>query len=184
MILHHLIVFAAAETAQTGSQPSFLATLGINWKLFLAQLVNFAIVIFVLWRWVMKPVVGALEARRQKIEDSVRQAQEIETRMKAFETERDQKFQLARVEAEAILKKATASADSARQEITLQARAEAERILAAAKAAIEADKQQMLSEIREEVASFTVMATEKILREKLGSQKDKELIQEVFKSLK
>jgi len=47
-----------------------------------------------------------------------------------------------------------------------------------------AEKQQMLKEVREEVADLVVMATEKILREKLTDKKDREMIQNVMQEMK
>ena len=53
-----------------------LETLGIQWPKLIAQFVNFAIVLFVLWRFAYKPVFTMLEARRQKIADGHRQRRE------------------------------------------------------------------------------------------------------------
>lgn len=184
MHFSHLILGAAAEAANAGGSGGVFSTLGLNWKLFLAQLVNFTIVLFILWRWVMKPVVGALESRRLRIEHSVRQAEEIERRMREFEKSREGQLAAARAEADKIMKKALATAEALHKETADAARAEADRLVAEAKTAIDREKQQMLEEIRSEVATLTVMATEKILREKLSSQKDKELIKDVMSSLK
>lgn len=178
------IVLAVAEATEKAAEPNFISTLGINWKLFLAQLLNFGIVIFILWKWVMKPVVGALEARRERIQESVNRAAEIERRMKEFELQRAEDLKKARLQSEEIFKKAAVVADAARQESVAAARAEADRILGDAQAAIEAEKQQMLREIREELSSLTVLATEKILRQRLDREKDRELVSEVLKSIK
>jgi len=161
-----------------------LGTLGINWKLFLAQLVNFSIILFILWRWVFKPVAGALEARRQKVEESVAKAEKIETQMREADSEREQKLQQARLDAEEIIKRTASEAEKNKQHTLLAARDEAEKILNKAKQQMTAEKQQMLKEVREEVADLVVMATEKILREKLTDKKDREMIQNVMQEMK
>lgn len=166
------------------TEPNFIGTLGLNWKLFLAQLINFGIVILVLWKWVFKPVAGALKARRHKIEESVKKAEEIEVRLKELESSRGEHMRKARAEAEEIIKKAIVAGESSKAEILGSAKAQAEKILAEAKTNIEKEKEKMFQEIREEVANLTVMATEKILREKLDERKDKELINKVFSSIK
>src|SRR3990167_8555882 len=167
MDIHYLITLvteAAVEHAEEGTG-GVLGTLGINWKLFLAQLVNFSIILFILWRWVFKPVAGALEARRQKIEESVAKAEKIETQMREADSEREQKLQQARLDAEEIIKRTASEAEKDKQQMT-------------------AEKQQMLKEVREEVADLVVMATEKILREKLTDKKDREMIQNVMQEMK
>ena len=152
--------------------------------MFLAQLLNFGIVLFILWKWVMKPVVGALESRRVKIEQSLKKAQDIEERLQKFEEHKEGELRRIRVQGQEILNQANAAAASAKAETVAAGRAEADRILQETKRTIAAEKDQMMAELREEVAGLTVMATEKILREKLDGTKDKRLIEEVIKSFK
>lgn len=166
------------------TDPNFIGTLGLNWKLFLAQLVNFAIVLFILWKWVFKPVAGALEQRRLRVEASVKQAEEIERRMNEFKAWQEQEMQKARREAEGVLEKAAVMAESAKQETIESARAEVDKIMAKTKQTIEAEKQQMLGEVRAELAEIVSLATEKILMAKLDERKDKELINNVLKAVK
>ena len=68
----------AAETVEaTGG----LGSLGLNVKIFIAQLINFAIVVLVLWKWVYNPIVALLEKRQTTIEKSLKEAKEIEEKM-------------------------------------------------------------------------------------------------------
>ncbi len=165
-------------------EPNFIGTLGLNWKLFLAQLINFGIVVFILWKWVFKPVTSALEARRQRIEESVKTAEEIEKRLQEFEAHRETQMRKAQAQAEALIQKAEGLASESKSQILEMARLEARKLLAEAKTAIATEKEQMLREIREEVATLTVMATEKILREKLDEKKDKEIINNALRAFK
>ena len=189
MDLSSLITLATEQAVEAAAEhpegsAGFIGTLGINWKLFLAQLLNFGIVLFILWKWVMKPVVGALESRRVKIEQSLKKAQDIEERLQKFEEHKEGELRRIRVQGQEILNQANAAAASAKAETVAAGRAEAERIMQETKQTIAAEKDQMMAELREEVAGLTVMATEKILREKLDGTKDKRLIEEVIKSFK
>jgi F-type H+-transporting ATPase subunit b len=161
-----------------------LTSLGINWKLFIAQAVNFSIILLVLWKWVFKPVAGALEARRVKIEESVKKAETIEKARIDLASERAEELKRARLEAEAVLNKAIAEAQNIKQETIAGAHKEAEKMLASAKATMVREKDQMMLELREEVATLVVMGTEKILREKINSEKDKNMIKDIVKSIK
>ena len=182
MDLSNLIYFAAEQAAEYADKPSALGTLGINWKLFLAQLVNFGIVVFILWRWIFRPVAGALESRRQKIETSIKQAEEIEQRMKKFEIEQEELMKKARAEGQKIVKKSQVAAESMEKEIVGKARQGAEKIIKSAQNQIEQDKQRALREAREELANLVVMASERIIREKLDREKDKKLIEEAVRN--
>ncbi|MBL8031980.1 MAG: hypothetical protein JNK33_06710, partial [Candidatus Doudnabacteria bacterium] len=68
------IEVAHASEAATG-QASGLGSLGLNAKLFIAQLVNFSIIFFVLWRWVFKPITRHLQERTTRIEQSLQDAE-------------------------------------------------------------------------------------------------------------
>jgi len=168
---------------EQAAEPNFISTLGLNWKLFLAQAVNFGIVIFILWRWVMKPVVGALEARRIRIEESVKQAENIEKRMNEIKVFAQDAERKARRNADALINKALASADQMKSETFESARHEAEKILAGARMTINAEKGRALAEISEETANLAVMLAKKILREKLDQRKDMKLAKDALRNL-
>ncbi len=185
MDISNLILFATEQAAEhVGESAGFIGTLGLNWKLFLAQFLNFGIVVFILWKWVFKPVGGALEARRKRIEESVLKAQAIEDRMRSAEKEYEERLRQAQIESNRILNLAQAQAEASKLEIAGAARTEAERILSDAKLVIAADREKMFRELREEVANLTVMAVQKIIRIKLDEHKDKELLNEIFKTIR
>ena len=57
--------------AETARAAGGIGVLGINGKIFLAQLVNFGLILLVLWRFAFKPIVARLEARRERIEKKI-----------------------------------------------------------------------------------------------------------------
>lgn len=59
-----------------------LEQLGINWKLFLSQLVNFFILLFVLRAFVYKPVLNIIRDRSAKIKEGLDKAEEAGIRLK------------------------------------------------------------------------------------------------------
>jgi hypothetical protein len=56
-----------SETHATTLEVGLIGTLGLNRDLFFAQLFNFAVVFFVMWRWVYKPLVKAMDERSATI---------------------------------------------------------------------------------------------------------------------
>lgn len=166
------------------AEPNFIGTLGLNWKLFLAQIINFGIVVLILWKWVFKPVAGALENRRQKIEESVKRADEIERRMREFRHEYQEQMREARAEAAKVILEATTQAEGLRDESVQAARTEATKILAEARESIQAEKDKLLLEVRQELASLVVMATERVIKIKLDQERDRELIESVVAKIK
>lgn len=176
----HATEAGAAEVAND----SVTALLGIDWKLFIAQLFNFAIVLLVLWRWVFKPLTTKLEQRSAKIEKSIKESQEIQDQLKGVEQYRKAEIEKIRGEANEIILKAQKTAEANKEEIILEAKKSAERVLEQSKKELASEKTKLLVEVKEEAANLIVAATEKILREKLDPKKDAELIKESLKGLK
>jgi len=157
-----------------------IKTFHIDWKLIIAQLVNFAIVLFVLYKFAYGPIMKMMDERTKKIdkglkdaEDSHKKLQEIAEKEKAVLVE-------ARKQAQEIVAKAEAAASKAKDEIADQAKQQAQKILDEATKKIELEKNQMLSEVKTQVAELVVAATGKVIDEKIDEGKDKELIRKTI----
>ena len=184
MNLPHIVLSVTEKVVETVVPNGVVGTLGLNWQLFLAQLINFSVVLFILWKWVFRPVVRALEARRERIEDSIKKAEMIERQMKESEALREQKVRSATAEAQEIIKKSQSLAEQTRTEAMVATKAEAEKMISRGQKTLEAKKQEILREIKGEMANLVVIAVEKILKEKLDEKKDRELINRVIAQIK
>jgi F-type H+-transporting ATPase subunit b len=177
-ILEHAIMIPVAHAdATTTAQPNVLTMLGIDWKLFLAQLVNFAIVLLVLWKWVFTPLSKKMAERTERIEKSLREADDIKKLHEDAEKERLEMVKQARFEVSGIIAAGEVSAQKIKEDIISEARSNADRIIEDTHRNIEDQKIAMLKEIRIEASELIVSATEKILLEKLDGKKDKEIIE-------
>lgn len=162
---------AAQEVASATEATGGLGTLGINFKIFLAQLFNFAIVLVVLWKWAYKPIVKLLEERQEKIERGVKQAEEIEKRVQDLERERHEVMTVAKSDAAKILEDVRMTADERRSELLARAKEEVKDVVTQGKAQLEAQKLQMILEAREEIAAIAVEAARKILADGVDEKK-------------
>ena len=174
---------AIAESAHGAESGGVVGLLGINWKLFLAQLINFSIIVFILWKWVFTPVTRALEKRTKKIETSLIEAEKIKNQLARLETYKAEQEQKARVEYQKVLAKAETLANEQKQAILNEARGQAEKMIVASDKKILAEKESMMVELKAEVAGLVVAAAEKIIAEKLDKSKDEKLIRESMKNI-
>lgn len=169
----------AAEAARGSVTDLF----GLNWKLFLAQLVNFGIILFVLWKWVFGPLGEKLEERRGKIEQSIAKSREIEELHAAVVQQSAEQIGKARNEATEIIGRARNEAIQVKDIILADAKKQADGILSQQRKVIEQEKLKMNAEVKEQAAALVVLALEKILRQKIDQKKDQELINEALKQL-
>jgi F-type H+-transporting ATPase subunit b len=159
-----------------------IKTFHIETNLLLAQFVNFAIVLFVLWKFAYKPILKTLNDRTKKIEKGVKDAETASKKLGEMTEKEKEVLVKARKEAQEIIKKSEGEAKKNAENIILTAKEQNEKMIGDAKKMIEQEKGKMLGEVKSEIAGLVVAATEKIIHEKLDEKKDKELIERIVKS--
>ncbi len=160
-----------------------MENLGLDLKLFIAQLVNFAIFFFVFQKFVSKPFLAYL--RKQKQEEELREefAAEIEKRKEKLEAE-DAKMEKRRKEAlDKALAQAKEDAASVKQEIIETAKKEAAEIVAKGRAQVEEERKELYKDVRQQIASVSMIVVEKALREYLTDDAQKKITQNIVKHI-
>ncbi|MDE2312299.1 MAG: F0F1 ATP synthase subunit B [Patescibacteria group bacterium] len=173
-------VAQAAEEAQAGGPA---ATLGLNAKLFIGQLVNFSILLLVFWKWILPGITKGLQKRTERIEKSLSDADRIEKEKAEFEQWRQQELGKARQEASGIIATAQADAGKIKDATLHQTKEEQQKLIEQARKQIENDKQQAIQSAKTELADLITGAAEKVLRKKLDAKADQELIKDSLKSI-
>ena len=160
-----------------------LETLGIQWPKLIAQFVNFAIVLFVLWRFAYKPVFKLLEARRQKIADGIANAEKIKAELAATEVERKRVLAEAGEQASKLIDEARNAAIRVSEIETQKAITAAEQIIIKAREAAAQDHARMLAELKREVGRLVVQTTATVTGKILTPEDQKRLATETEKQL-
>lgn len=140
-----------------------LGQLGIDWRLLAAQMVNFLILLGVLYKFLYRPVLAHLEERTVRIEKSLSEAKRIEVQAKQADEERVRFLAEARKEAQILLEKAAQDVETLRRKMTEDARREAERIVDSGKIQLEIHKEALLKDVRREVIGLVVSASRHVL---------------------
>src|SRR5208282_4637631 len=97
---------AEAATGVTAIFKNF----GISWPFLLAQIVNFCLVAFVLWKFAFKPVLATLDERQRKIAAGLQYADEMKAKLEAVQQEGIASAKRAQVEASKIIEEARKAA--------------------------------------------------------------------------
>lgn len=171
-MIENAIILAAAEAA--GSQESANQILqifdlfGLDIRFLLAQIVNFGIVAFLLYKFAFKPVLATIEERQKKISDGLQYAEEMKIKLADAEKEHAATLQKAQQEAQTILGEARETAKLYLDKQTEAAAGKSEEIIAKAKEAIELERNKMLTEVRGEVVRLVIDTTSKVLTKDLS----------------
>ncbi len=160
-----------------------LQTLGIQWPKLIAQLINFAIVMFVLWKWAYQPVLKMLELRREKVAESMANAEKIKAELAATEEQRQKVLSEANAQANQLIEEARAAAARVQAQETQRAVAAAEQIVAKAREATTQDHARMLVELKREVGRLVVQTTAAVTGKVLTPDDQRRLIEDANKQL-
>lgn len=158
-----------------------LAKLGVDWKLLLAQAVNFAVLLWVLRRFAYRPMLDFLEQRTTRIEQGLKDAEAAQVKLREMETKEQAVLTEARAEAKNIIAVAEGSAKKRDAEHMMATEERVKRLLAEAQTKIQEEKDKVMSEAKAEIGELVLLSVEKILREKLDATKDKELLEKMIK---
>ncbi len=153
-----------------------LEKLGIDWKLLLAQAVNFLILLWVLRRYAYKPILKALEARTKKIEQGLKDAEVSQSKLQSVIEEEKRILVAAREEARNILVEAEASAKKRDALMLEETKEKIDRIIVETDKHLGEKQAKLLREAKEELAETVMLAIKKILDEKVDASLDGELI--------
>mgnify|MGYP002632822930 CR=1 FL=1 len=167
-VAHGEAVAHADAPAEQNKLTMITEKFGVELPTLFAQMINFCLVAFVLYKFAVKPIAETLDDRQQKIADGLQYAEEMKIQLAAAERERAEKVKEATIEAQRILTESREQSKQMIEQKTQEAAAQAEAIIRKASEATELERQKMLSDVRQEVARLVVLTSSKVLSRDLS----------------
>ena len=174
--------------ANIGGDLSDIATstaekFGLDWPHFIAQCISFGIVAFVLYAFAYRPILNVLEERRQRIAESLKNAEKIKAELERTQAARKNILDQANDLANQMIEEARTAAARVREEEMQKAVAAAEQIIAKTREAAAQDHARMLAELKREVGRLVVQTTATVTGKILTADDQKRLAEETAKQL-
>lgn len=147
----------------------------------IGQMIAFLLFVLATWRWIMPPIMKALNERRENIAKGLSAA---DAGHKALEVANHQAAGIlrdAKAQTASILDKANQRAHRIVEDAKEEARAEGARIVAAARAEIEQEAAQAKESLRLQLVDVAVTGAEKILERNIDQAANKELLDKLVK---
>ena len=157
---------------------------GIDWKLLLAQAVNFLVLLYVLKRFAYAPILNMLQKRREEIEKGIRMRDEAEENLKQIDVLKEKTLEVAKAEALQIVSKGEAIAKEKKDEILADTAKKSESIIAEAKRLIREEKAKMGEEVFNDAKELVREGVAKVLGKMEPEERDRVLIQKALEELK
>jgi len=146
-------------------------------------IVCFLIALFVLKRYAFGPIQGAIDARRERIRESLDEADRAREEARTLLEEHRKLINRAKADAEEVLAEARKQSDAQRERVREETEADRQRRLEETKKQIDAETQRALEQIRSEVAELAIAATSKVTGKILDRDDHRKLIEEAISDL-
>jgi len=134
---------------------------------FLVELIAFAIIVFILAKWVIPPINRAMTARQNAIRKEFSDLESAQAEAKAAEKSFKDQLAEARHEAAKIREDAREQGAAIIADMRKQAQEESERILKHTRSQLEAERSQAVQSLRNEVGSMATELAGRIVGESL-----------------
>jgi F-type H+-transporting ATPase subunit b len=160
-----------------------LNTFGLEWPKFLAQLILFIIVYFVLKKFAFGPIIAMLEQRRKLIEEGQLNAQKIKQQLAEAEQRHAEILAKANAEAQRLIDQARESAGLVADKKMQEAVGSAEQIIAKAREASALEYERSMDQLKRELGHLVVETTAKVTGKILTADDQKRLQEEAARQL-
>ncbi len=160
---------------------SFITTFHIDWKIIIAQSINFVVVLAVLYFLIVKPLKKMMAERSEHIAGGLNDAIVNAQLLKNTKKEYDDVIMRARTEAHLIFQEGKKEAENKKKEMLEDAKNEVDKIVLNGKKVLESEKIKMVGEAKNEIVSLVVLATEKLLESHKDVSYDQKTIEQIKK---
>lgn len=139
-------------------------TLGLNLPGLIWHAINFVVLFLLLRQFLFKPVVGMLDARAQRVRDSMEQADQARRAAEQAESDRQALLAETRREAEQIRARADEQAKRILADAEARAQERQHQIEAQAEASARQIEERVMSQVRAQLADLVVTAVDRVTR--------------------
>lgn len=155
------------------------ASLGIHPVQILMNMVGFAVLFWLLRKFLFAPIGNMLEARNLQIQNDLEQAEQHRRQMAAAQGELEQRLANIETEVRNRIQAAEREAQRLREQLLAEAREERERIVEAGVAELRREREKALVEIRNLVADLSMLAAGKIVEAQLDVEAHRAMIDDI-----
>jgi F-type H+-transporting ATPase subunit b len=156
---------------------------GVYWPNFIAQVVLFVIVYFVLRKYAFGPIVTMLEERRRRIEEGQLNVERIKKQLAEAQAKYEEILARANAEAQRLIEEVRLSGERLSEQKRQQAMAEAEQIISKAREAIVQERELTMLELKRDFGRLVVETTTKVTKKVLTPEDQQRINEETVRDL-
>jgi F-type H+-transporting ATPase subunit b len=157
-----------------------LETLGIHFPSLIIYLINFVLLLALLYLFAYKPILRIMDQRTDRIRESLAAAEQAREEAASSHEAIEEQLNQARREGQRLLDQAREASQRFRDEEMDRARQEAETFVSRARSDIRRERDAAIDEVRANFGDLAITAAERVLRRSLDRQAHQDLIEQVL----
>jgi len=157
-----------------------LEGLGINVQLLIAQIINFLLLLGLLYMFAYKPILRMFDERANRIKESMDITESVKQQAANAEEEARKRIEEAGKEGQEVIARAIKTGEEIKQKAEQDAKPEAEALIARARNEIQQERDEAITELRKEFTDLTISAAEKVIEQELDKEAHRQLIDKVL----
>jgi F-type H+-transporting ATPase subunit b len=168
-------VFAAAESEHGGGG----GLISVD-KSLIVQMVNFLLLLAILYRLLYKPLLAKMAERTAAIKHSLEAAEAARAAAAKQQEENAERLRAAYAEAQSIRAAALKEAADEQRKLVEAARREAQHLVDSARAQTDSDIRRAREELRREVSDLAIAVAEKLVRKSLHDEEHRRVVDDAI----
>lgn len=132
---------------------------------FIGQLIGFAVIVFILWRYVVPPVRKLMTTQQENVRKQLEDSADAKKRLAEAEKAHEKALEQAKVEAKRVTEEAKVDAERIVEQLRAQADAEVERIKVQGGQQVQLLRAQLVRELRQDLGAESVRRAGELVRE-------------------
>ena len=160
-----------------------LKEFGVDPLLLVAQIVNFLILLFILRKFMYGPILKVLDTRKKKIEESLKNAEEIEKVLAKTNEETERMISKALLEQEKMLTESKVMVAQMINDGKVQASQIIAKAQQQAQELIQAERGKLEQEVKQNLSTIVSLALEKVLGKTISRLENKKIIEKAVREI-
>lgn len=155
-----------------------LSSLGVEWKLLVAQIINFGILVFVLYKLVYKPLLKVLDERAEMVKDAADKSSSIDSKLDEIRALEESTLTEARKRGAEIIKETEVAALALRTKLEKEAMDSAAKVVREAEVRMKSENEKLHAELKLEMKNIVADAIESTVGKYINSDAKHKLAEE------
>lgn len=158
---------------------ALIETFHIDWKLMVAQIINFILVFLAVYLLAAKPARKLIDERTKEIEEGLKNSKKNREILENTKKEYEETMLKARNEAGEFIKNAREENELKKKEMLENTNKEVLAMIENGKKSLEKEREIMMASVKKEIVDLVIATTEKVLEEKIDSKYKDKVIKEL-----